>query len=369
MEIANRIKRRKILSCLIKLWAFLALFAVPSAATAGTAGSVGPAMSYFLYMAGGLLLGCGCFFLWQRQKRQALLVQRELVKDLRSRLAAEPVVWEEFFPRVTEALALGLGVDRISIWLRSEAETTVVCRDLFDRGTRQHSSGQMAVVAEIFPIMELLAQQPGWIAGAASDRQFGEWLGSWLRAKKTGSLLLCSITGKGEVQGMLCFEQEKNYHWQEELIETACRVADEIALAMAERARLQLKQNLRENSFVLRQVEEASGTGWWRLTLGEQRIRVSGEGCRIFGLSEVAAVSADDLKAKIYHRDWPRMEAGWNELMAGKVPPLLRYRLAADKDEMRWIEQTAKSECDAAGQIIGILCTVHAVVVFLVIHF
>ncbi len=359
MEIANRIKRRKILSCLTKSWVFLVLLAAPAAAEAGTAGSVVPAISYFLYMVGGLLLGSGCFFLWQKQKRQVFLVQRELVKDLRSRLAADPVAGEEVFPRMTELLALGLGVDRISIWLRSEAKTTVVCRDLFDRGTRQHASGQTAVIADIFSVMELLGRQPGWIAGAASDRQFPEWQGSWLQAKKTGSLLLCSIAGKGEVQGILCFEQEKNYHWQEAQIETACRVADGIALAIAERERLQLRQNLRENSFVLRQVEEASGTGWWWLTLGDQRIRVSGEGYRIFGLSEAAAVSAEDLKAKIHHRDWPRIEAGWNELMAGQVPPLLRYRLAADKDEMRWIEQTAKSQCDAAGRIIGILCTVH----------
>lgn len=358
MEIVNRIKRRKILFCLTKSWIFLALLAAPTTAAAGTAESTAPSILYFLYMAGGLLLGCGCFFLWQRQKRQVFLVQQELVKDLRSRLAAEPVDGDGFFPRVTESLALGLGVDRISIWLRSEAQTTVVCRDLFERGTKQHSSGQMAVVADIFPVVELLAQQPGWIAGAASDRKFGEWLGSWLRGKKTGSLLLCSIAGEDEVQGMLCFEQEKNYHWQDELIVTACRVADGIALAMAERERVQLRQLLRENSFFLRQVEAVSGTGWWRLTPGEQRIRVSGECCRIFCLPETAAVSSEDLKARIYHRDWSRIEAGWNELMAGKTPPLLRYRLAADKDEMRWIEQSAKSECDAAGQLIGILCIV-----------
>ena len=45
--------------------------------------------------------------------------------------------------------------------------------------------------------------------------------------------------------------------------------------------------------------------------------------------------------------------------MAGQVPALFRYRLVVGKDEMRWIEQTAKSECDAAGRIIGMLCTVH----------
>ncbi len=359
MDITNRIKRRKILSCLTNLWVLGGLLVLLVMAAAGIAGSAVASSVDFLYMAGGLLLGSGCFFLWQRQKQQTFLVQRELVNDLRSRLAAEAVVLEEFFPRMTEALALGLGVDHISIWLRSEAGTTFVCRDLFDRGSRQHSSGQAAAVADISFVVKLLEQQPGWIAGAASDQPFAEWQRSWLRAKKTGSLLLCSIAGKGKVQGLLCFEQRGNCHWQEAKIEVVCRVADGIALAMAKRERLQLRQTLRENSLVLRQVEAVSSTGWWRLTLGATRIRVSGEVCRIFGLPEVAEVSAADLTAKIHCRDWPRVETGWNEFMTGIVPPLLRYRLMADKDEVRWIEQEAKSECDADGRITGILCTVH----------
>lgn len=201
MDITNRIKRRKILSCLTNLWVLGGLLVLLVMAAAGIAGSAVASSVDFLYMAGGLLLGSGCFFLWQRQKQQTFLVQRELVNDLRSRLAAEAVVLEEFFPRMTEALALGLGVDHISIWLRSEAGTTFVCRDLFDRGSRQHSSGQAAAVADISFVVKLLEQQPGWIAGAASDQPFAEWQGSWLRAKKQVrccfALLLARVRFRG----------------------------------------------------------------------------------------------------------------------------------------------------------------------------
>ncbi len=141
---------------------------------------------------------------------------------------------DETLRRVTEESARTLGVSRVSVWLFDATRTKIVCENLFELGTTQHSRGA-ELSAEQFPAYfeALTLEQTIAAHDAHTDPRTACFSEPYLTPLGITSLLDAPIWVHGEMVGVLCHEHigaARNWEMDEENF--ACMLASFVALAL-----------------------------------------------------------------------------------------------------------------------------------------
>jgi hypothetical protein len=111
------------------------------------------------------------------------------------------------FEEITEAIADSLLVDRVSIWMFEDNQSTLVTRSLFLRQSRKHESGKTIKESD-FPIYFANIKTLSIIDAndAHTDLRTREFSSSYLQPEGIGAMLDIPIFGGGEMIGVLCLE-------------------------------------------------------------------------------------------------------------------------------------------------------------------
>lgn len=109
--------------------------------------------------------------------------------------------------RITEAAASTLDIARVSVWFFDSERAKVVCADLFERASAEHSSGTELMASDFSPYFEALGGERTIAAHDANNdprtRCFSE---VYLKPLNIGALLDVPIWGVGGMVGVICHE-------------------------------------------------------------------------------------------------------------------------------------------------------------------
>jgi len=111
------------------------------------------------------------------------------------------------FGKLTAACAAGVGVARCSIWLFDERRTSIVCEDLFELATSQHSRG-LVLMASDYPryFAALTENRTISATDARTHAATSEFAEGYLAPLGIRSMLEAPIRRQGRVAGVVCSE-------------------------------------------------------------------------------------------------------------------------------------------------------------------
>lgn len=109
--------------------------------------------------------------------------------------------------RVNEAATTALAVARASIWMLDDANSSIVCADLFDANKRTHESGMKLAEAGNVPYFDALrAERTILVHDAHNDPRTAGFSKPYLEPMGIGALLDVPIWVRGQMVGVLCHE-------------------------------------------------------------------------------------------------------------------------------------------------------------------
>lgn len=149
---------------------------------------------------------------------------------------------------VTEHAARVSGVERVNVWLFDEDETTLRCIDLYEATPGRHTSGSLRREEEFADEFRALKTSPYVNADEAlTDPRTAGYRESYLRPLGITSMLDAVVQVSDRHLGVLCLEHVgKPHHWEDDEITFACRLADQLALAIVNSERQQALRETQE---------------------------------------------------------------------------------------------------------------------------
>jgi two-component system, cell cycle sensor histidine kinase and response regulator CckA len=159
-------------------------------------------------------------------------------------LATHPAVTEgridALAETVTERVAELVGVERVSVWLLDPDGERLELVDLWVRSARTHSQGVVLLARDMPRYFDALRIGRSIDAhDALDDPRTSEFAADYLRPLGIGALLDAAIRIAGKVAGAVCLEHVGPARtWEQHEIEFAGEVADQISLALLNRARI-----------------------------------------------------------------------------------------------------------------------------------
>lgn len=181
-------------------------------------------------------------------QKSRLARRRASTQEILLQLAALPAVNEgdlEAMVRVvTERLAQGFEIGRVSVWLLDESDQAVAnpqlrCVDLFTRVDRQHTDGCVIDAATFAPYLATLREHR---YALAEDAHYSTCAGTLLKSDAgpvdLTAVLVCLIASGSRPFGVLCLADEGcARNWAPDEIDFACQLADQIGLVVLNRER------------------------------------------------------------------------------------------------------------------------------------
>jgi PAS domain S-box-containing protein len=138
------------------------------------------------------------------------------------------------FRSITEAAAIALGVERVSIWHLAADASAIVCEDLFRQTEHCHDAGVMLMSRDHPRYFKALLESRTIRADdACVDLRTAEFAKSYLRPLGIMSMMDVPIWHRGTLYGVLCHEHTgSTRHWQDDEAEFAGNLADLAAGAL-----------------------------------------------------------------------------------------------------------------------------------------
>ncbi|MDP2344362.1 MAG: GAF domain-containing protein [Deltaproteobacteria bacterium] len=131
----------------------------------------------------------------------------EAFLDLMSHCAMYPGDVHATIRRVTEAAAVTLVCERVSVWFLSEAQQKIRCADLFIRRTSAHSVGDELFARDFPDYFRALASERTIAAHDANhDARTAGFSAPYLQPLGITSMLDVPIWSAGQMVGVLCCE-------------------------------------------------------------------------------------------------------------------------------------------------------------------
>jgi PAS domain S-box-containing protein len=177
----------------------------------------------------------------RRQRASEVLVSLALSPNLAN---GEP---QNLAIELTEAAAHSLEVERVSVWLFDECETQMVSLDQFSASVATHSSGAIIHQADYRNEFEAL-KTSNYVAAddPFNDPRTVGYIDNYLIPNRITSMLDVVIRSRGRNLGLICFEHvDQPHRWEEDEIQFACHLSDQMALAIAHQERRQAEQELK----------------------------------------------------------------------------------------------------------------------------
>ncbi len=208
---------------------------------------------------------------------------------------------EELAAEITETVSHALEIERVGVWLFDPGQTQLICVDTYHASTGGHDSGAVLHSHEHRNEFDALTSAPYVDAhDALTDPRTAGYAETYLEPNRITSMLDASITIEGRNLGTLCLEHvDKAHHWTDDEIAFACRIADQMALAILHRERDQAIEALRESEAQYRGIIETAMDGFWLVTLDGRLLRVNDAYCRMSGYSfeELTGMMISDIEA------------------------------------------------------------------------
>jgi PAS domain S-box-containing protein len=151
--------------------------------------------------------------------------------------------------QLTELGAHTLGVERVGVWLFTDAGETLTCVDLYESTPGTHSTGIALKRDQFHNEFDALATARYIDADdALTDPRTVGYINDYIKPLRITSMLDAVIRTAGENLGVVCFERVDNpHHWQPDEIAFACQVADQFAIALHNRDKRMADHALRES--------------------------------------------------------------------------------------------------------------------------
>lgn len=162
----------------------------------------------------------------------------------------------EAFQSITEATAVALAVERVSIWRLLPGDEGIACEDLYTLSSRRHDQG-LVLWARDYPryFNELLESRTIPADDARTDPRTAEFATSYLAPRGITSMMDVPIWHNGALYGILCHEHVgKPRHWRVSETELAGNLADLVSLALERGERRRVQQRWES---VMEQIAEA----------------------------------------------------------------------------------------------------------------
>jgi PAS domain S-box-containing protein len=191
-----------------------------------------------------LLVGCACYRVRRSEvsrtnSRYAAVERRRRQQELVSAIAVSPEVTagdvEQLARQLTERAAAALDVDAAAVWLFDASGTELRCIDKYEAALGRHTSGQVVREEEFHQEFETLKASTYVDAhDACTDPRTAGFAERHLKPLQITSLLDAVIRSSGKNLGCLGLEHvNRPHHWENDEIATACQLADQLALALA----------------------------------------------------------------------------------------------------------------------------------------
>lgn len=181
------------------------------------------------------------------------LVRRERIANVISNIAISPNLVSgairELAVELNEAAAKALGVERVGVWLLDDTATELVCVDTYNANLNEHFHGGILYENEFQNEFTALKNSKYVDANDPyTDPRTAGYVEGYLKPNSITSMLDAVFRNEGRMLGTLCFEHVNKPHtWEDDEIAFACQLADQVALALANRdqkaADLALKQS------------------------------------------------------------------------------------------------------------------------------
>jgi hypothetical protein len=141
------------------------------------------------------------------------------------------------FRRITEAAAVDIDVERVSVWLVDSKVTKIVCADLFERSPATHSSGIELSAKDFAPYFQALREEKTIAAhDAHTDPRTSCFSAGYLTPLGINSMLDVPIWVNQEMAGVVCHEHVGPKRvWTSDEEQFAYFMANFAALAMEHR--------------------------------------------------------------------------------------------------------------------------------------
>lgn len=164
---------------------------------------------------------------------------------------------------ITEKASVTCGVERSSVWLFDETETCLVCTDLYEATPGRHTTG--ATLTEHEFRAEFAALKTNSYVDAddpLDDPRTAGYVEGYLKPNRITAMLDVVIRSVGRNLGALCLEHvDRPHRWQPDEVAFACQLADQVAVTIANAARLRSEEARKDLEERLLRVEKMESLG------------------------------------------------------------------------------------------------------------
>ena len=258
-----------------------------------------------------------------------------------------------FSGEVTELLSNTLGIDRVSVWIFNRDETQLECKDIYLKNEKRHDTGTV-LGKDLFQNEVEILQANLYldVTDAQNDPRLNNYVKSFMKRACIDSMLDCIILSGGRSLGLLRLGYCNQKHvWREDEITFFCQVADQIGMAILNRERVQLVEELRKNEYYLQRAQEVSKTGHWYSDLRNDTIEWSDEHYRIYGLQPGTTITYDLFFEKVHPDDLEFVKKEWEQATRHGKLYHIQHRIVVGGEPI-WLEAKAEFEYDGQGKAI-----------------
>ena len=283
----------------------------------------------------------------RNEKRQLELSEKiDRYNDIIKRISAlDSVINGEFdkFPReITQLLSEELNVDRVSFWEYKEDASYLECIDLYLHQTKAHSRGATIKRTEHPDFFcELEHSHYININQGYTENQIMEFQNTYLKPRSIVSLLAYSVSINGRGFGLIGLSQTTQGNTlNREDIAFLGLIAEQIAIALINREKENVKNDLVKNQKILNLAQNVSGTGHWYLDFSSGAFSWSKEVRRIFNLSSRVSMTVEHLLHRVLPEDYILVDQCFKNIYEGESFSI-KHRILIH-DEIHWVSEQAE---------------------------
>ncbi len=184
-------------------------------------------------------------------ERQMTAQRRQRQAEVLAGLATSPHLAAGAVPKLaeqlTEAVSALLGTERVGVWLFEEEGGRLVNIDNYTASQNRHSSGAVLLEQEYQNEFKTL-KNSNYVAAddPLTDPRTAGYREGYLKPNHITAMLDAVIRSGGRILGTLCFEHvDRPHNWTADEKTFACQCADQLALAISNREKLQSDEKLR----------------------------------------------------------------------------------------------------------------------------
>lgn len=316
----------------------------------------------------GKYLGRVWFFRDITQQRWAEAATQESLARVRKQLQAAGAVSqsqavisgdvENLARLITELASAAAGCERVNVWLFNDDESELTCIDSYEATPGTHSSGMVLREAEYRHEFEALKNARYVDAhDPLTDPRTAGYVETYLKPLGITSMLDVMVHASGKNLGLLCFEHVgKPHRWHEDEIAFACRLADQIGLAVISRERKRAEEMLVASRDLLSTVVESAPV---RIFWKDRELRYLG--CNAAFARDAGMSGPEDMIGKddfqIGWRDQAELYRADDRRVMDSGTPVIGYEEPSTTPDGStiWLRTSKVPLHDGAGKVMGIL--------------